>query len=778
MKHHAFFFVLVFAPLVLFGQYRVKVHGNVTDPNGNPISIADVLLYDADEQNLLAYTTVSNGTFVIEAESNEDYSLQISALGFKTKVISIFLDSELELDIALEESATALEEVEVVATQNPVSNTNGNIKINVQHPVFSSIPDPLEVLSKLPGIQIAADRESLSLLGKGNPLIYMNNQRVDFEALIGLSVDAIETIELIQNPSAKYEASGRAVLLITTKRNMSRGLTGTLQETASWKRNFNNYLNTNASWVQTGFEINANLALNHLATWESNAFQFNIPTADIFSDYEVLIPRNNRTQLNSGLGFYLPISDQGSDYLSFNSVLRIQTDDFPIETETLLQIRDSSDAILTDTGNENTNSYFSGNLNFNKSIEKDFTFFFGLQYSTFNRDFATDIRNNRNNSGFELEQLRNQDFELNSLAMRIDFEHGISKNSLLEFGGNWNEARANAFSDIQILQPPQTTIFDFGYQESLYAGYVSFSGKLSPKMDFSGGLRTEYNRVGSELTDESVPLIERENTRLFPRASLNVTIDSTKTVSLNYARSITRPNFSRTTTITTFINPVLEGAGNINLLPEITDELSANLQWQSKSLTVGYYKTQFPMNFTIGFDAETQNAILSQVNLDNASGFYATANLPMSKGIWTSNTTLSVYYNQIEDEGSVLGEARPYGYFYTNHQFKVAKDTTIALGGWGLTKRREGIFQRNSILFAEASINKNFGKKLLCSLRFNDIFRQLNFEEAYTIDQVESDGVFIADGHEIALSVKYSFGTKKEQRFQNKNVDENIERIN
>lgn len=775
MKHYLFF-IIVFTFFEIEAQETYRLSGSVRDESNTPIAIADVLLYDASRENLVDYTTLYQGRFAFNVARNTTYSLEVSALGFKTYSKSIFMDGDVELSILLEESPEALEEVEVRALKNPVTITNGNPKINVQHPVFATIPDPLDLLTKLPGLQLSSDRQSISVIGKGSPLIYLNKQRADFEVLDGLSVDGIESIELIQNPSAKYEANGRAVLLITTKRDSNLGAKLSFQETASWKRNYNNFLALNGNYAGKKLEIRGNIGLNNLGPWESNTFQFDIPEADIFSDYFVLIPKNKRTQINSGLGIYLPL--QGEDYVSFNTILRLRTDDFPILTNSLLRIEDDISTVITDTKNDNTRDYFTANLNYNKTLSKKLSLFTGLQYSLFTTALDTEISNNRDALGLKLEQLREQKYDLGSIALRIDLEHQLTEDLKLEYGANWNEARADAFSEIDFLGTDNVAILDFSYRENLYATYASVQGKLTKKIDFTSGVRLEYNSVRSELAMDSSPLIARENTRVFPRASLTATLDSTKTLNVNYAKSIERPNFSRTSTISVFINPVLEGAGNINLQPEVTDEISSVFQYKDKSITFGYFRTTNPINFTIRFEEAEATAILSQVNLEQESGFYASLALPFSKGLWTSNTTISLNYNKIEDRMAALGAVRPYLYAYTNHQFRIAKDTTLSLGGWALTRRKEGIFERNAMLVADASLVKTFGEKLQCAIRFNDIFRGLNFEESYTIDGVRSRGEFFGDGREVALSVKYMMGSQKKNRFKNKDVDENIDRIN
>ncbi|WP_350285090.1 outer membrane beta-barrel family protein [uncultured Croceitalea sp.] len=774
MKQIAFlsFFVI---SRILFGQESTAVSGTVTTVDGRAIPIADVLLYDVSKESIVQYCTIIDGVFQMTDIIPDTYYLSISAIGYETYTKKIGVSKNLSLEIVLKESVMVLSEVEVVAAKSPISNQNGNLKVNMQHPVFSSIADPIEVLMKLPNVQVAPDRESISVINKGNPLIYLGNQRIGFEEFLGLAVEAIESIELINNPSVKYEAEGRAVLLVRLKKTVKRTSELSISQTASFKRNYNNYILSNGSFSNGKWNIRGNLGFNDLGFWESNTFEFTIPSAGIFSDYFVLIPRNNRKQLNAGLGFYHPLKND--DYFSFNTTIRLQSDDAPIETDTFLRNGTIEDNIITDTSNDGGKDYWSANFNYNKELGKSISVYTGLQYTKFMQDQNAEISNSFNGERFLLDQIRLQDYKIGSLAFRVDFTYKISKTMTWEFGANLTEARADSFTRIQNLDQNQETIFDFDYEEQLYSGYSNFSGSMAKKVDFNLGFRTEYNKVLGELKNEEEALLKRANTWFFPKAAITTKLDSVKTISMNYARTISRPNYSRTSTITTFINPFLEGANNVNLLPALTDELSANLQWKNKSLTLGLYKTDNPRYFTIDYELGAEFAELSLVNLEEELGYYVTATLPFSYKKWTSTNTVSLTYNKMRDSNARLGSTRPYLYVYSSQQFKIGESTTLAFGGWALTKRREGIFKRNGLLVLEASINTKLFKKLDASLRLNDITRAMNFRDQYAINGVEADGTFFADAREIAISLKYKFGRNASNTFKNKNVDENLNRI-
>ncbi|MCD8165294.1 MAG: hypothetical protein LUE93_03715 [Bacteroides sp.] len=164
-------------------------------------------------------------------------------------------------------------------------NKDGNIKVNVDNPFFSSLADPVNLLEKIPGIQVSADQNSISVIGKGSPLIYMGNRRMSVDDLKSLSVDDIESIEVIYNPSSRYEADRRTVIQITRKVKDNQGYKVVLSERVAVKQYFNNNLGANISLLRNKFEWRANVEYNQLKIWEKNGFDFQIREKSIQSDY-------------------------------------------------------------------------------------------------------------------------------------------------------------------------------------------------------------------------------------------------------------------------------------------------------------------------------------------------------------------------------------------------------------------------------------------------------------------------------------------------------------
>lgn len=769
-------FLLFIFCTVIYGQSEYELSGFVLDNHNESIAIGDVVLYELENNSPYKYVLIEKGAFLFPTIMEGNYKLVVSSLGFKKYEKIILVNKKLHLNIQLMESVTKLDEVDLLATTSMSYNKNGNLKVNVENEVFSSVPDPIELLSLLPNILVSSNREYVTVIGKGKPLLYIGNRRISFEELQLIPVDDISTIEIIRNPSAKYEASGRSVLLITKKINNEEGVRGSLSEAMSMKQNFSNYNSFNLSFKKRKLSWKTNLGYNDLGTWESHEFAFEIPKKDVSSDYHVLIDENDRKQIIAGTGLYYQIND--TDYFSINTKIKLQTDDFLIDTNTFLKQYEVIDNIVTQTFNDDAKNFISSNLNYNKNFGANSNLFAGLQYSSFKREMDTNIFNNFNDTGFVKYQHREQYYSIGVLAYKLDYER-IFKNELKwELGVNFRHVQANAISDFQFFESNSQTHVDYDYSEGMYASYSQLSGNMNSSISFNAGVRVERNTVEGAVEKNNVPIVDRDNTQFFPKAMLNIQLDSTKNITLNYARTIRRPNYSKASSISTFVNPFLEATNNVNLKPSLTTEWSASIQVKKNSLSVSYSRIKNPMYYTITYDDEVERAILSLKNLKRESVLDILLTIPITRGIWTATNTAAITTKFIDEASALNTSVKPYLYLYTNQRFKLRKNTTISFGGWLLTKRNEGIFKRNGLMVLNASITKKFFDQLYCSLRCNDIFKGMKFnKESYAINGIVANGVYYGDVREIALSLKYSFGKLKASKHKNKNVDDDLNRI-
>lgn len=668
--------------------------------------------------------------------------------------------------------ATKLEEVNIIGIKKTFTTKNGTIKVDVANSILNAVPNTLDLLAKLPKITISSDREQISIVGKGTPLLYIDNQKATLNDLNALGVDDIKTIEIIHNPSSKFEAEGRAVILIVRKFSKKEGVKVDLSEVTSFKRLFNNYLGMNSSFKKNRLEWKANFNYNDLNVWESHRMNYQIPAAGISSNYNVTAV-TGRPQFIFGGGLFYKINEE--DYFSFSINNRMQKDIFGIDASTYNQQNNQENTVLTESDNDETRAFTNSFVNYSKKIKAINTqLFVGFQFSNFNQDISTQVANNFNQTLLEWTQNRDQKFDVAVYSGRIDLEKKFKNEMKLEIGGLHLAADARTDFKIEDLNTNSSTNYIF--KEENTAAYSQLSGTLK-KVSYSFGLRAENTAINGAFKKAQAPLIAKNYTNFFPKIALNFSIDSTKAIALNYAKTIVRPNYSSTSQGTAYINPYFLYGKNTNLDPTITDEIAVNFDYHDKSIRLGYYQTSHPVYGNFTFDSEHKVLTLSDKNFDKEAGFNVELNLPFAYKFWSSTNSLSFISNTITDNSAVQLAAKPYLYCYSNQTFTLPSSITVSLTAWGVTRQKEGVFERNARVILDASTSKTFFKNWICTLSFNDIFRNMIFKERFTINGVTSQSRYLTDAHEVSIAIKYSFGSIKEAQYKEKDVDENSNRI-
>ncbi len=317
-------FILFLCCSIGFSQNSFTLKVNLKGSNNEIINDCNAYLFNSETNQLIKVESIVNGQLIFASLNEGIYKIEIICDNFKDFVSTIkFHKSETIEFTLIKDEIFNLKEVTIISKRKTFTNSNGNIKVDIANSIFKAVPNLMDLLSKLPGIQISADRENISIVGIGNPLIYIDNQRVGINDLNTLSVDDIKTIEIIKNPSSKYEAEGRAVILITRKLSRKEGFEMRINEVASLKKRFNNYLGINSNIKKNKTEIKLNFNFNQLNPWESISNNFEIPNSNIQSNF-LAESYTKRRQFILGSSIFHQINED--DYFSFNINGRLQND--------------------------------------------------------------------------------------------------------------------------------------------------------------------------------------------------------------------------------------------------------------------------------------------------------------------------------------------------------------------------------------------------------------------------------------------------------------------
>lgn len=166
-------------------QENLKINGKLTDNDHHKISSAEIYLFTANNE-LVRTTIVQNGNFEFSRLKPRQYYLQIVSNDITQNEPLFQLSSDLTFNIILKEKISNLEEVQIARTRNIFKVQNGNINIEIANSSLSKVSTSTDLLAKLPFIYVDANGEGLSMVGKGSPLLYIDNQKVDFDVFVCL----------------------------------------------------------------------------------------------------------------------------------------------------------------------------------------------------------------------------------------------------------------------------------------------------------------------------------------------------------------------------------------------------------------------------------------------------------------------------------------------------------------------------------------------------------------------------------------------------------------
>jgi hypothetical protein len=767
--------LLFLSCFIAFSQNGFTLKIVLKDSKNETIKEGTAYLFDSETNQIMKSESIVDGQLLFTSLNEGNYKIEIIGKNYQDFVSNIKLNKSETIEFTLiKDEINDLNEVAVISKRKTFTNSNGNIKVDIANSIFKAVPNPMDLLSKLPGIQISADRESISIVGIGNPLLFIDNQRVGINDLNTLSVDDIKTIEIIKNPSSKYEAEGRAVILITRKLSRKEGFEARINEVASFKKRFNNYLGINSTLKKKKTEIKLNFNYNQLNPWEGANINYNIPNFNIQSN---LLAESyaERKQFVFGTAVFHQINDE--DYLSFNMNGRLQNDLDKNTTNTFNTQNNIQNDIETLNNNDESRNFFNSFVNYNKKIKSiDAKLFTGFQFSNFIQKSNSVIQNNYDKTQFDLTQNRNQKFAVDVFSGRADVEKTFKNNMKIEIGALYLSANANTNLEVLDFISTNNENSEYNFKEKNTAAYTQWSGKVK-KIDFSVGLRVENTNIKGKYDTDEALLIDKNYTNLFPKVQLSFAIDSSKTILFNYAKSIARPNYSSTSQISIYTNPFLAFSRNINLNPTITNEISGTFQYRDKSVKLNFYKSKDPVNYTFSYDSSLNLTTFNSVNYDEQSGINLEFTLPFEYKFWSATNSLSFILNKIKDKTAVFIESKPYLYYYSNHSFKLQKALNFALTGWGFTERNEGVFKRNALFIMDLALSKTLFTNFDCTISFNDVFRNMNFNEDFRINNITSQAVYFTDTREVSLSIRYKFGTVKNSNYKERNIDENANRI-
>ena len=775
---------------------KVSIYGKVIDSDTKqPLEYSTIVIKNLEGKIITGGITDSNGFFEIPIAKGT-YNIYVEFISFKTtSFLNRTINGPTDLGtIILEIDAESLDEIEVIAEKSTIEIHLDKKIYNVGKDMTVKGGSASDVLDNVPSVSVDVEG-NVSLRGNDNVRILVNGKP---SALVGLSgtdalrqlpAEAIEKVEVITSPSARYDAEGTAgILNIILRKGKAQGFNGSVSTYAGTPDNFGVSTNLNYRTNKTNFFTNTGYSYRKAP---GNSFS-NVTYFDDLGSInsfrkEVIEYDRERKGLNTRVGLEYFLTDKSSITGTF---LYRKSDGDNVSTNTI-NLLDNNSILLSsglrvenENGEDKTIEY---NLNYTKDFKKS-----GHKL-TFDIKYGDSEENNFNNissgNGTLTSERNSTDSKDKEFQFKGDYTLPINDKTNFEFGFKIDLDELNSdylVEDYIVDEFVNNSNFsnNLNFQQDIFAVYSQYGKKIN-KFSYLLGLR-------AETTDRKISLVQntetfnKKYTELFPTVNLGLEINDTESVTLGYSRRLRRPrhwflNPFESRTSETYIRK-----GNVNLNPTYTNsfDLGYLKRWNKFTLNTSLYYQHSINNFEMVQTEELRlvNAIetiviiRTPVNLSaqDRFGYEFTANYNPFKW-WRISNSFNFFkavtkgnYNDVNYDSDDIT-------WFTRLTSKVTLPGKIEWQTRGMYRapyesaqsKREGIVMLN-IAFSK-DILKDKGT---LSLNISDLLNSRKRKSTSYTPTTITTGEFQWRERQILLNFTYRFNQKKKRNQSQKSYND------
>lgn len=761
-----------------------SISGKVIDKKTNePLPYVNIVVKE-NNKVVTGGITSDKGIFQIKNLALKEYVVEIQFIGYKTILKSVKLteNSDVNLNtIAIEEDAIQLKGVEIVSERSTIEQKIDRKVINVGKDLTTAGATASEIMNNIPSVNVDQDGK-ISLRGNENVRVLVDGRPSNIEAsqlLKQIPSTSIKKIELITNPSAKYNPEGMSgIINIVLHKNANDG--------------FNASINTGLTFAKTP-KINSSTNLNYktgkvnfFATYGNNfGKKFNegsILRLDDQSNQLFDIKNDDKSHLfKIGMDYYINDKNTLSVYTNQNKLIGDGKVDVsilnPDATKNLTQYSKYD-------GNNLDGTY---NLAFKHLTKKEGeTLDLEINHSIYSGDQLANFQTTFNNPSIPTSAYSDDISEKReNSTINLDYVNPLNEKSKLEMGA---ETRIVRTQNNYTTNNSSLSNSNYDYDLDIHSAYVTFGQKFK-KIGYQLGARFESYKVNAKLNN--VTAFKDDYITLYPSASMTYSLSEKDQFQMSYSRRVDRPSLGQTKPIREFSTPRVTSIGNPELQPQFTNSVELNYtKTVSKgSITTGVFVRTInnEINRVLYPDPQNQDKqIMSYDNFDTntAYGFEASLNYKINswwdiqpavdfssitqKGLVSMfNTTTNSFDFVTKEVNASAFNAR------FNSNFKATKSLRFLLFGF----YRSGVdgvqFNGKEMYKIDAGGRYSFLKdKATLSVRFNDIFDTMK-AGFYGDNPYPQTGQFTWESQSVYVGFNYMFGTGKNKSLQRKQRDSN-----
>lgn len=804
MKKASLLFVILC--LVLGDSFAQSKSGRITgvirDDKQKGIDGATVSLLRAKDAGLVKVVlTDKSGHFEFEKIADGDYTVSITVTGFEKKSsqsFSISADkSQVVVDpVQLTPVAKALSEVTVTGKRPLIENKIDRTVVNVEAAPTNAGATALEVLEKSPGITVDNDG-NISLKGKQGVIVMMDGKPTFLSptdlanVLRNLPASALDQIEIMTNPPARYDAAGNSgIINIKTKKGKTEGFNGSL--TVGGTLGFYERNNALLTPIRSSNSINLNYRKGKINVFGNLSYNYNENLSNLYltrklfdKGGDINIISNQTSDFNGRNNNYT--AKIGVDFFqSKKTVWGVVLNGFKffgrpssLGSQVFTRPDGSVESILESNGFTKLNfANYSANMNFKHTFDStgreltaDLDY---VGYSNVGKSILTtasyDYPGRIETGHFALKG--NIPSNIDIYSVKSDYVHPLKKDMKLEAGFKISYVHNN--NQVEYLRDNNGSWVKDGrsnhflYTENINAAYVTVNKKWN-KFSGQAGLRMENTVAkGNQLTNDSS--FTRNYTSLFPTMYLNYEVTKHHMLTFSYGRRIMRPNYQDLNPFIWFLDSLTYRQGNPYILPQYSNNFEIRHSYKNGLTTV--------INYTQTDDAISQ--LLIQPNLDERVTFLRPDNVASQKNIglaitapakinkwWTSNIFFNlfnnhftgIHFNPIKQQNDQIDVQYTSYLLNITNNFNFPKGWTAEVSGFYRAKGVDGLTLANEMYFMTLGGQKTIMKgKGTLRLNIRDPFHWQRWGGTTRYSNIDVSVRNIWNNRGATLSFSYRFG--------------------
>lgn len=777
MKRAILVITMFFVSTLIFANEPLgRIYGSVIDAElREPIPYATVIINDSNGELVKGNATAEDGTFNIEKIPNGTYTVKVQFMGYKAFTVEIVISDKESIhnlkNIELQPDVAMLDSVTVVAERTTIEQRIDRKVINVGKDLTTVGATASDIMNNIPSVNVDQDG-NISLRGNPNVRILIDGKPTNMDPaqlLKQIPSTSIKSIELITNPSAKYNPEGMSgIINIVLQKNANDGFNGNLNAgvTAGKHARYNGSLDLN--YRKNKFNFYGNLG-SQFGT-RAHMGRINFPENDYQQAFDILGSQNSYLY-KLGVDFFVNDKNTFSVYTNQNY--------YRGKPEGVMRIIYPNDPELDLTQNfdlDRDNIDGTYNLAFDHKFDKEgHKIMVEADLNILDRAENSSIYFEGNTAGYdpytEITKERIDNFTGN-----IDYENPLSETAKLEAGG---EVQLLETDNDYVTTNNLFTNATYQYQRNIYSFYSTF-GQNFEKWSYQIGARVENYKVDAIYKDEKVFSDEQYN--LYPSGFINYTPSESNSYQLSYSRRVDRPSFGQVNPIRDVSTPRLTVTGNPELKPQFTNSIEFNYtrKFEKKgSLTAGVFFRNIndEINQVFLEDPNEEGSLLLQFDNfedNNSYGLELSTNYKFTSW-WSTNTSFELYGQKLKGiVGTENLEVDNTAWTVrSNHSFKATDQLTLQLFGFYRSASNELQFDADPTFFMNAGARYSFlDDAATVSLNFNDIFNTQEFK-IKNGRPLPQEGTFKGETQNIYLGFSYKFGAGTNKSLKRKERDRN-----